>query len=330
MKTRKLRIVIPLIVLCVAGLGFALSGRVGTLSAFGWEDIALLCPLGALGAMLASKLLIPRAVISLAVALVVVLLVGRAFCAWVCPIPLVQRLRDVFSPKKGKAQRNKSVAPTCSASCSACSAGCANPHEAVSSRHFVLGGALVSTLIFGFPVFCLVCPIGLSFATVFLFVRLFSAGDVTWTVVVAPVLLVTEVLLMKKWCHRFCPLGALMSLVAKANRTFRPVANTQACIEYAGKACGRCAEVCPEGIDPRHPERGASLSECTRCRACVEACPGHAISLPLLSRKGADDGSSTGTSAEMTSGQCAGNAAADSLPAQDERALQEEDQRHDE
>ena len=36
----------------------------------------------------------------------------------------------------------------------------------LDSRHYVLGGALLSTAVFGFPVFCLVCPIGLTFATV--------------------------------------------------------------------------------------------------------------------------------------------------------------------
>ena len=69
-----------------------------------------------------------------------------------------------------------------------------------------------SSLVFGFPVFCLVCPIGLTFATVLLVMRLFAFGDATWTVVAFPVIIALEVLLLPKWCQRFCPLGALLSL----------------------------------------------------------------------------------------------------------------------
>ena len=56
----------------------------------------------------------------------------------------------------------------------------------MGARHFVLGGALLSTFIFGFPVFCLVCPIGLTFATILLLVNLFAQGDVTWSLIVVP------------------------------------------------------------------------------------------------------------------------------------------------
>lgn len=55
-----------------------------------------------------------------------------------------------------------------------------------------------------------------------------------------------------------------------------------------GAHCGVCAEVCEQGIDPRHPERGADWSECTKCRACVEACPGNAITMSFLPKKSGD------------------------------------------
>lgn len=325
-----MRVVVPAAVLVVAAICFAFHRSAGTLSGFGWGDVALLCPLGALGTMIASKLLIPRAVVSLVIALIVMLLVGRALCAWVCPVPLVQRLTGVFAPKGKRSKRgaedvcSAAVAPVAANSnsdafvevtrvCGTCGEssapsvtkpltdeekgllgkGCGGvaKRSTVDSRHFVLGGALLSTAVFGFPVFCLVCPIGLTFASVFLIMRLFGAGDVTWAVVLVPALLVVEVVLLRKWCHRFCPLGALMSLVAKANRTFRPKVDAAACVERKDGTCGRCAAACPEGIDPRHPERGASMSECTRCRACVEACPGRAISLPLVAglAKGASE-----------------------------------------
>ena len=78
---------------------------------------------------------------------------------------------------------------------------------------------------FGFPVFCLICPIGLTFATIVLVMRLFAFGDVAWGVILVPALLLAEVVFFRKWCSTFCPISALMSLIGKANRTFVPQVN---------------------------------------------------------------------------------------------------------
>lgn len=342
----KLRVIIPLVVLALAGIGFVAHTGFGNLSALGWGSVSLLCPLGALGTMLASKTVVPRAVISLVIAVVAIIILGRAFCAWVCPVPVFSKLRGAFSkqPKKEKAAAEaadgagktegagkmqvavdtasvagvSATAVTSAATASAASAtadtgkegtnGTQTPtalsakekrvlktacgHHACSpdcrpsnSRHLVLGSALLSAAIFGFPVFCLVCPIGLSFALVFVLINLFGAGDVTWSVIAIPALLLVEVVFFRKWCSHICPLSALMSLISKANRTLRPTIDNMHCIEAHGKECGRCGQVCEVGIDPRHPELGTSWSECTKCRACIDACPGGAISMPLLPRK---------------------------------------------
>lgn len=173
--------------------------------------------------------------------------------------------------------------------CSACASPCGKAKGIkIDSRHGILAAALGSTLVFGFPVFCLVCPIGLTFATILLVINLFSHGDVTWSLIVVPALLIAEVLLFKKWCHKLCPLSAFMSLIAKLNRTFKPTIDNAKCLETAqDKKCGACGRACEEGIDPRHPELSeAAWSECTKCRSCVDACPAHAISMPLIVKKG--------------------------------------------
>lgn len=38
--------------------------------------------------MVAAKTLIPRAVLSIVVAIALVLLLGRLFCGWICPVTL--------------------------------------------------------------------------------------------------------------------------------------------------------------------------------------------------------------------------------------------------
>ena len=99
MNTKRLRTIIPLAVIAVVAVGFATHVGVGTLSAIGWQDISLLCPLGALMTMIATKTMIPRAVISVVIAIALILLFARAFCGWVCPVPVVSKIRGIFSKK---------------------------------------------------------------------------------------------------------------------------------------------------------------------------------------------------------------------------------------
>lgn len=309
-NSKTLRTLTALAVIVIVLVGFLTNLGIGTISAPGIWDISILCPLGALGTMLASKMMVPRALVSLVVMVVLIIIFARAFCGWICPVPLVQKLRDLFSKpqaKEAKAEdadgtKAANVAPLTDEEKAALATGCEKDAkglagcascakkrgDAVDARHFVLGGALVSTFIFGFPVFCLVCPIGLTFATILLLVNLFGQGDVTWSLIVVPALLIAEVVLFKKWCHKLCPLSAFMSLIAKLNRTFKPTIDDAKCLETSkGATCGRCGKACNEGIDPRHPELSeAAWSECTKCRSCVDACPANAITMPLIAKKG--------------------------------------------
>ena len=309
-NSKTLRTLTALAVIVIVFVGFLTNLGIGTISAPGIWDISILCPLGALGTMLASKMMVPRALVSLVIMVVLIVIFARAFCGWICPVPLVQKLRDLFSKpqaKEAKAEdadgtKAANVAPLTDEEKAALATGCEKDAkglagcascakkrgDAVDARHFVLGGALVSTFIFGFPVFCLVCPIGLTFATILLLVNLFGQGDVTWSLIVVPALLIAEVVLFKKWCHKLCPLSAFMSLIEKLNRTFKPTIDDAKCLETSkGATCGRCGKACNEGIDPRHPELSkAAWSECTKCRSCVDACPANAITMPLIAKKG--------------------------------------------
>ena len=108
MKSAKLHVIIPLCILAFALVAFLAHFAAGTLSAFGINDIIMMCPLGAIATMLATKTIIPRGLITLAIAAVLFIIFGRAFCGWVCPVPVVSRLRDVFAKgKKGDGQSSR-------------------------------------------------------------------------------------------------------------------------------------------------------------------------------------------------------------------------------
>ena len=151
--------------------------------------------------------------------------------------------------------------------CSACASPCGKAKGIkIDSRHGILAAALGSSLVF---------------------MRLFAFGDATWTVVAFPVIIALEVLLLPKWCQRFCPLGALLSLFSGLNRTFRPQMDAEKCLrEGRGKACNLCEQACPEGINLHDVAAGeTTLNDCSKCRACADVCPEHAITFPLLPKK---------------------------------------------
>lgn len=78
-------------------------------------------------------------------------------------------------------------------------------------------------------------------------------------------------------------MGALLSLVSRANRTLRPSVDAQACLRDAqGASCQACAAACPEHIDPHSNLGDRDLAECVRCGNCKTACPVQAITFPLI------------------------------------------------
>jgi len=262
----------------IASLAFDLG--LGTPSSFGLGQFFLLCPLGGIEALLASKALVPVTLISLAVVFAFALLFGRAWCAWGCPAP---RIRGFFKREpKAESVHDAATAPataqrTCSAAREAKGLAASIRHLARDRRTWALGVVLVATLIAGIPLFCLVCPIGLTFATFIGVWHLFQFNETSWGLIIFPAILVLEIAFLRKWCAKICPVSALVSLISGLNRTLRPRVRADACLRSSGVDCRACVEACPEQVDP-HSKR---IPECSKCGACVEACPAQAIHMKL-------------------------------------------------
>ena len=281
LKTSMLRALTATAVFAVVAIGLAFATGTGTLSSLGWNSVAAICPLGALESLLGAKAIAVRSLIALAGAVIIFVLAGKAFCSWVCPVPHFQNL---FKSRKDKQVEAQARSKAADRSLERWEKGETVKREAVDSRHAVLGGALLSTAIFGFPVFCLVCPVGLIFATFILFWRLIQFNEPTIGSIIFPVILIVELLVFKRWCGVICPLGALMSLISKANKTFKPQVNTEICLRSDGSSCKACASACPEHIDPVNNLGDRSVDECVRCKSCSDVCPAGAILFPFFAR----------------------------------------------
>ena len=310
---------------CVAFVlvGMAFHVGIGTPSAFGIQQISAICPLGALETMAGAKGVMLHPLLLFALVVVLIVLVGQAFCAWMCPVPWLQKF---FRPKKRAAsakdaagreatalsaaghdapascgdsavgssqaeaaepeETHSACAPSACAACAGASAcamalapgGGARDGVRLDSRHAVLVGTLASAAVFGFPVFCLICPVGLTFATIIGLWHQVQFNEPTWALIIFPSILIAEVTVLRKWCSKICPISALVSLLSNLNDTLRPRVQADACLRSRGVDCHACVDACPEQLDP-HSRR---IPECSKCGKCVEACPAKAIGIKLL------------------------------------------------
>lgn len=278
----RIRKAVRFLIVAVLLIALFAGWQTGTLCSVGYDAIAYICPLGALETIFGSWAFVPRVLICLAVVVIVALVFGKAFCSWVCPVaPLSDLLRGRKAREKDECERTQ-AAHRVLERWSDTNAAQAEKHKPfrsrVDGRHVVLAGSLASAAVCGFPVFCLVCPIGLTFASAIALYRLIGFNEPAIEVLVFPALLVLELTVLRKWCHRFCPVGALLSLLSRGNRTFKPHVNASMCARHAGSSCAACAQACPEHIDPCADLGDRSLAECTRCGACVNTCPAKALS----------------------------------------------------
>lgn len=308
--SKKRGIVVGLIFLSVI-VGLVVHTGTGTESAFGWRDIAVICPVGSLEVLAGSRGLGLHTAILLVVVLVISMLLGKSFCSWACPTVYVRSLFGANHKSKKHAEKmtesdhasdqddNESVlsdgvmqasSPDESMSQESGEEGEQNDEGTplppvggerdglrIDSRHAVLIGAIASSFVFGFPVFCLICPVGITFGIVIGLFNLIRFADATWSLLVFPAVLVLELVVFRKWCTHLCPISALLSLVSQSGRVVRPKVKTTVCLRSHGTDCHTCVETCPEQVDPH----SKSIPECSNCGLCVDACPAKAIAMKL-------------------------------------------------
>jgi ferredoxin-type protein NapH len=289
-RIRTVRVVTASLVILVILLGAACRNGYGTICSFGAWGISFTCPLGFLQVALANKKLLPQLWLSVAVVLLSIVILGRFFCAWVCPVAL---LRGVFRGKgavnsnTAKRERRSTTSQPCASSSSRSNAAREPLWEgtiwASYSRYVILGGTLLSSFLFGFPVFCVVCPVGVFFGSLFAVNRLLFNHQPSLELLLFPALLGLELLVLKRWCSSICPLGALLSIVSGLNLFVRPTVKKDKCLALQGAHSRVCQRVCPEAIDLLKESGGFSPKNCIKCLECYEKCPARAIKISLIS-----------------------------------------------
>ena len=292
-KWARRRAVVAAAVALALLFSLALGRGLGSYSSAGLGALCLVCPLGFVQAVLAGVVGY-RALAAALVTAIVILLVGKAFCSWICPVPWLRRLLRIPSaPPRGsdpKVKGSEETRPT--AGCASCAEKCSQRASGaagrlrIDGRFGVLAGAVVSSAVVGFPVFCLVCPVGLAFAFFLAMSHALVQHELALDLLVIPAFLALEVLVFRKWCSGLCPISAVLSLLSTRRRLVRPRVDESKCLRAKGIDCAACSFACAQRLNPC---AGAG-PDCTQCGACADACPADAISLlPSLTRAKGDE-----------------------------------------
>lgn len=220
-------------------------------------EVPFVDPLAALEVGLASRELMPTALLGAGILAFVALLLGPVFCGWVCPLGL---LLDLAQSVRAGVNR---LLPARALPALGLPRGV---------KYLVLAGALTFSVVTRLPVFQAFSPIqGLVRAV------LYGAEVSLWFV---GGILALEVIAPRLWCRSLCPLGALYAILGRW-----AILRVRVDPDRAGEIkCQRCESSCPMGIEVmrRYALAGHSAvdhPDCTRCGACTEACPNNVLRL---------------------------------------------------
>lgn len=178
---------------------------------------------------------------------------GRAYCAFVCPINLITDLAHFLRAKLGMntAQRKFFLSR--------------------HTRFVILALVLILSFIFGVGAFEILSPISMAHRGI-----VFGMGFGVFALVA--VFLFDLLLLKNGFCGHICPLGAMYALIGKF--ALLRIKHTHS---HCTK-CMECVRVCPEPevLKPIGKQSGALMSmACIRCGRCIEACNDNALNFGI-------------------------------------------------
>ena len=188
------------------------------------------------------------AIIGASIVLVFYLLIGgRVYCSWVCPINIITDLAE-WLRRRLKIKNSTNFSAT--------------------TRYWLLGGILLVAAISGSVAWELVNPVSMVYRGL-----VFGMG-LAWGVVAA-VFLLDLFVGRRAWCGRLCPVGAFYGLLGEGALLRVSAARREQCDD-----CMDCFAICPEHQVIRPALKGAdkglgpviTSGNCTNCGRCIDVC----------------------------------------------------------
>lgn len=187
----------------------------------------------------------PVAIGAATVALAYLVLGGRAYCGWVCPVNVVTDTAFWLREKTGLTRDRKLDR---------------------RARLAILAGTLLASAVTGTVAWEFVNPVSL------LQRALIGGIGLGWAIIAA-VFLLDLFVSRRAWCSHLCPVGAFYGLIGRGSVVRVSAARRDACTD-----CGACFNICPEPhvIVPALKGQGSPLilsGDCQNCGGCIDACP---------------------------------------------------------
>lgn len=221
----------------------------GTLASSMTLDVLPLSdPLIVLQGLVARHMPETLALIGAGIVLATYLLVGgRLYCSWVCPINPVTDLA-AWLRRRLDIGKGWTLKP--------------------ATRYWVLGAVLVASAVTGTIAFELVNPITTLYRNV-----LFG---LSWGLSIVAVIFLFDLFVARDgWCGHICPVGAFYGIVNTTGLLRVSARGRERCDD-----CMDCYNVCPEMhvISPALKAKGElspviSNRDCTSCGRCIDVCP---------------------------------------------------------
>jgi ferredoxin-type protein NapH len=226
--------------------GWKLAGKpllAGDLSAASLVGLPLADPFAVLQILASRHPLATEALLGAAIVLALYAVLGRVFCAWVCPVNWVADAAGWLRARLGVASDLSIPAHT---------------------RFVVLALALLVSAVAGVTAFEWLSPIAMLHREL-----IFGAG-LGLTAVLA-IFLLDAFIVKHGWCGHLCPLGAFWTLIG-AKALLRVGFDAQSCTR-----CGDCVRACPEpqilNFDRMTHAGFVSAGACVNCARCIAVCP---------------------------------------------------------
>lgn len=172
---------------------------------------------------------------------------GRVYCSWVCPVNMVT---DAAGWLRGRLGIKGSA------------------HLSRATRYWMLAMTLIGSAATGMVFWELINPVSMLHRGL-----IFGLG-IAWAVVLA-VFLFDLFVMSRGWCGHLCPVGAFYSLLGRWSPLRVSASQRQACND-----CMDCFAVCPEPQVIRPALKGADkgvgpvilAANCTNCGRCIDVC----------------------------------------------------------
>ncbi|AFM24121.1 4Fe-4S binding protein [Desulfomonile tiedjei] len=247
----------------------AWSGLPVTFCAVDLGILKLVCPMGFVECCLSTKTVVTRMLPGFVLSTALVVLLGRAFCGWVCPARIAAHEADSLI--------SKSLPRPLERVRNAIGELRQRLHGSIELSWgdglALTAGLLLGIAFFSFPAYSIFCPVGVLSRNL---IELAVHIRLRWELIFLSVPLAAGLFFALGWkCT--CPAGLIRGLLAKANRTLQPVVDLEGC-----RMCGKCVKNCEFGI--RLPNGDFDSFACSKCLKCLQDCSQKAVHLKVLSR----------------------------------------------